>query len=65
MFRTLLVRYAEFRSAPLFAGMLSVKIEGRLATPPARLDSLVCWSSDAHTRREDELARDGDQIALL
>ena len=64
MFRTLLVRYAEFRSAPLFAGTLWGKAQQSLDTTPVRANPLVCWSSGARTRREDELARHGCQLVL-
>lgn len=65
MFRTLLARYAEFRGVPLFARMLLEKAEPRSDSTPGSGDSLVCWRSGAHTRREDELARDCGQARSL
>jgi hypothetical protein len=57
--QTLIAHSAGWRGVVLFAGTLWVKVAGiaQLDSTPAHVDELVCWSSAARSRREDELVR--------
>jgi hypothetical protein len=55
----LLARSAMTRGMQLVAGMLShlVMNDTKSEKPSFSDTNLVCWTSGAHSRREDELAR--------